>query len=186
VGVLVRIGAEVSIDAAFIYDYYGRVIFYLLVHGRVAGDGELYFINLQILLAGIILYETLEAIRRAGVEDVVVVTTRYFGGILLGAGGLTRAYAGVAHAALSAAGVAEYIPFTDYLLDCTYGDYQRILQEYPRFEGRERDCTFSERVQLTVGLPDGRAEEFCKRILDVSAGACVPRKLTTRLDINEA
>ena len=54
---------------------------------------------------------TLEAIRRAGVEDVVVVTTRYFGGILLGAGGLTRAYAGAAHLALDAAGVAEYVPF---------------------------------------------------------------------------
>ena len=53
---------------------------------------------------------TLEAIRRAGVEDVVVVTTRYFGGILLGAGGLTRAYAGAAHLALTAAGVAEFVP----------------------------------------------------------------------------
>ena len=54
---------------------------------------------------------TLEAIRRLGLSDVVVATTRYFGGILLGAGGLTRTYGAAAHAGLAAAGVAEYVPF---------------------------------------------------------------------------
>ena len=56
----------------------------------------------------------LEAIRRAGLTDVIVVVTRYFGGILLGAGGLTRAYAGAANLALTRAGVAEYVPFAEY------------------------------------------------------------------------
>ena len=96
---------------------------------------------------------TLKAIEQRGLSDVCVATTRYFGGILLGAGGLTRAYGAAANKALEAAGVAEFIPFTDVLLDITYPDYQRLLQELPRFEARERGTDFAERVTLIVGLP---------------------------------
>ena len=125
---------------------------------------------------------TLEAIRRAGLSDVVIATTRYFGGILLGTGGLTRAYGGAAHLALEAAGVAEFVPFTDYLLDCTYQDYQRLLQEYPKFEGRERSTEFSDRVLLTVGVPAERGEAFVARVVDFTAGRCEPVEGDTRLD----
>lgn len=126
---------------------------------------------------------TLEAIRRAGVEDVVVVTTRYFGGILLGAGGLTRAYAGAAHLALEAAGVAEYVPFDYYALDCTYPDYQKILLELARFEVQERGSDFADRVHVEVGLPAERGESFCLRLVELTAGRCVPQKIGEGMDL---
>ena len=125
---------------------------------------------------------TLEAIRRAGLSDVCIATTRYFGGILLGTGGLTRAYGGAAHQVLDAAGVAEYVPFTDFLLDCTYPDHQKLLQELPKFEARERAVVYADRVQLTVGIPAELCERFAARIVDYTAGRCVPQKLGTALD----
>ena len=125
---------------------------------------------------------TLEAIRRAGLSDVCIATTRYFGGILLGTGGLTRAYGGAAHQVLDAAGVAEFVPFTDFLLDCTYPDHQKLLQELPKFEARERDVVYADRVQLTVGIPAELGERFSARIVDFTAGRCVPAKKDTYLD----
>ena len=62
----------------------------------------------------------LEAIRKSGVEDCVVVVTRYFGGILLGAGGLVRAYSHGTSVALAAAKVVTYEKYTEMQLDCSY------------------------------------------------------------------
>jgi uncharacterized YigZ family protein len=126
---------------------------------------------------------TLEAIRRAGVEDVVVVTTRYFGGILLGAGGLTRAYAGAAHLGLAAAGVAEYVPFGYYSIDCTYPDYQKIQIELARIGVRERGSDFSDRVRLEVGLPAEQGEALCARLVELTAGRCIAQKVGEGMDL---
>lgn len=126
---------------------------------------------------------TLEAIRRLGLEDVVVATTRYFGGILLGAGGLTRTYGAAAHAGLSAAGVAEYVPFAYYLLDCSYGDYQKILPELPRLGAREQGTDFTDRVAIQVGLPVELGEPMCTRVIELTAGRCVPEKIADGLDL---
>lgn len=125
---------------------------------------------------------TLRAIETRGLSDVCVATTRYFGGILLGAGGLTRAYGAAAHEALEQAGVAEFVSFTDVQLDLTYPDYQRLLQELPRFLARERGCEFAERVMLTVGLPSERVEVFLARVTDLTAGRAIAEVGETRLD----
>ena len=125
---------------------------------------------------------TLKAIEQRGLADVCVATTRYFGGILLGAGGLTRAYSAAAHAALEAAGVAEYVPFTDVCVNLTYADYQRLLQELPRFEARERHVDFAERVILTVGMPAPVAESFLLRVTDLTSGRAITEVLGTALD----
>ena len=126
---------------------------------------------------------TLEAIRRTGLEDVVVATTRYFGGILLGAGGLTRTYGAAAHAGLAAAGVAEYVPFGYYVLDCTYADYQKILPELPRLGAREQGTDFTDRVSVSVALPAELGEGLCARVVELTAGRCVPQKTAEGLDL---
>ena len=126
---------------------------------------------------------TLEAIRRCGLEDVVVATTRYFGGILLGAGGLTRTYGASAHEGLAAAGVAEYVPFAYYLLDCTYADYQKIQPELPRLGARERGTDFTDRVCINVALPVELGEPLCARIVELTAGRCVPQKTADGMDL---
>ena len=126
---------------------------------------------------------TLEAIRRLGLEDVVVATTRYFGGILLGAGGLTRTYGAAAHAGLSAAGVAEYVPFAYYLLDCTYADYQKLVPELPRLGAREQGTDFTDHVGVHVALPIELAEPMCARVVELTAGRCVPQKTAEGMDL---
>lgn len=126
---------------------------------------------------------TLEAIRRTGLEDVVVATTRYFGGILLGAGGLTRTYGAAAHAALSAAGVAEYVPFAYFLLDCSYADYQKLLPELPKMGAREQGTDFTDRVAVRVGLPTELGEAMCTRVVELTAGRCMPQKTDEGMDL---
>ncbi len=126
---------------------------------------------------------TLEAIRRTGLEDVVVATTRYFGGILLGAGGLTRTYAAAAHAGLAAAGVAEYVPFTYYVLECSYADYQKIQPELPRLGARELGTDFTDRVSIRVGLPSELGDSLCARLVELTAGRCVTRELEKGMDL---
>ena len=126
---------------------------------------------------------TLEAIRRIGLSDVVVATTRYFGGILLGAGGLTRTYGAAAHAGLAAAGVAEYVPFGYYSIDCSYTDYQKILPELPRLGARETGTDFTDRVCVNVALPAELGEGLCTRIVELTAGRCTPQKTADGMDL---
>lgn len=126
---------------------------------------------------------TLHVIKGAGLADVCVATTRYFGGILLGTGGLSRAYSGAAQLAMADAGVAEFVPFTDFLLDLTYADHQKVLQELPRFAARERLTEFADRVMLTVGVPATLGTAFAARILDMTAGRTSARRKETYLDV---
>ncbi len=126
---------------------------------------------------------TLEAIRRTGLEDVVVATTRYFGGILLGAGGLTRTYGAAAHAGLAAAGVAEYVPFVYYAIDCTYADYQKISPELARLGVKDEGTDFTDRVTVRVGLPLEQGEPMCRRIEEMTAGRCLPRETSRGMDL---
>ena len=125
---------------------------------------------------------TLRAIEQRGLADICIATTRYFGGILLGAGGLTRAYSAAACAALDAAGVAEFIPYTDFLLELTYSDHQRLLQELPRFLARERSTDYADKVRLLVGVPTELGTGLCERVRDLTAGRCQPKEAETYLD----
>ena len=70
---------------------------------------------------------TLNAIRMSGITDVLVVTTRYFGGILLGAGGLVRAYSTAASMALEAGGISVFEKYLEYTVVCSYSDYNKLL-----------------------------------------------------------
>ena len=140
---------------------------YLLRDGtlRYADDGE---------PQGTAGLPTLEQIRHAGLSDVCVATTRYFGGILLGTGGLTRAYAGAAKAALSGAPIIAYITFTRLTVSLSYTDYQKLMQELPRFDGREETCDFADAVTLTCRVPASVADAFSARVVDMTAGRSTP------------
>ena len=75
----------------------------------------------------------LDAIRKRGITDTAIVVTRYFGGTLLGTGGLVRAYSAAAIGALEAAEVITYDTYVTLTIDTTYSDYQRgTWREPPR------------------------------------------------------
>ena len=107
-----------------------NVYAYVLRGGRVryTDDGE------PAKTAGM---PTLEAIQHAGLEDVAVVVTRYFGGILLGTGGLVRAYTAAAKDALLDAGVNEMRQWASLRVTCPYSLYDRV-----RLEAEKRGAVF--------------------------------------------
>jgi len=113
----------------------------------------------------------LEVIKKEGLTDICVVVTRYFGGILLGAGGLVRAYGKAAKIGIDAAVRIEKIYCNLYLIRCNYSTYGKL--EYAiNTEGYIlKDCAFENDVCLTVGVKPAQKDKFLKTVADISGGA---------------
>ena len=112
----------------------------------------------------------LNVFQREGVVDVCCVVTRYFGGILLGAGGLVRAYTQSAKDALDAAGVSVVRRWVEVLLPCSYAQFERVKLETEKFGGVIADTDYGADVALTVLLPEERAEACLAHLRDLTAG----------------
>ena len=108
---------------------------------------------------------------REGVSNVCCVVTRYFGGILLGAGGLTRAYSKSARDALSAAGVSTMGLWEQVRLDCDYSLLERVKLEIAAVGGLLDDISYAAGVTVTASLPDDGALRLQQRLTELSAGA---------------
>lgn len=118
---------------------------------------------------------TLEVLKKEGVCNVLCVTTRYFGGILLGAGGLVRAYSHAAKLALDAAGVAVLAPYSLLTLRCPYDLLEPVRKALPAQEAEERNAEYAEAVTLTLALPAENREALCHALVELSSGRLVPR-----------
>ena len=112
----------------------------------------------------------LNVFQREGVENVVCVVTRYFGGILLGAGGLTRAYTKAAKDALDKAGKARMQPFSVLLLECPYPMFERVKLLIEGHEGRIESSDYGAAVMLSFLLPVGKVEQFSAALTELSGG----------------
>ncbi len=97
--------------------------------------------------AGLPIIETMKA---RGVTDACVVVTRYFGGVLLGAGGLTRAYRKGCAIALDAGGVAEMIPSLLFLCEVAYPLWDRLSHALQSLPVEIADTSFGTAVQATL------------------------------------
>lgn len=124
----------------------------------------------------------LDTIRKVGVTDAVVVVTRYFGGILLGAGGLVRAYSHTAKLALEAAHIITYERYVELELTCSYSDYQRYLAELPQFGAVVDDTRFSDRVTVVFAVKETVREALFARVREISNGADQPLVRGNRFD----
>lgn len=124
----------------------------------------------------------LDALRKSGVSDAVLVVTRYFGGILLGAGGLVRAYSHAAKLAIEAAGIVTYEKYTELRLNCSYSDYQRYQAELPRFGAIVDDTQFSDRVLLCFSVKSTVVSDVKARIGEMSGGSDSPEIIGERFD----
>jgi uncharacterized YigZ family protein len=113
----------------------------------------------------------LEAVTRAELRDCLCVVTRYFGGILLGAAGLTRAYAQAAGAALAAAEIVVMEPCRSLRLRCGYALYNRVAALLPA-RGAVLAAEFADEVEITLRLRAEDAEAFCARLREASGGKC--------------
>ncbi len=124
----------------------------------------------------------LDALRKNGVSDAVLVVTRYFGGILLGAGGLVRAYSHAAKLAIDAAGIVTYEKYAELRLTCSYSDYQRYLAELPKFGAIVDDTEFSDRVVLCFSVKAQLEADVMLRVREMSGGTDLPERIGERFD----
>ena len=108
--------------------------------------------------------------QKEGVTNVCCVVTRYFGGILLGAGGLVRAYTQSAKDALDAAGISAVRRWVAMEVPCTYGQFEEVRREVFHFGGVVENVDYGADVLLSVLIPEERSEQFAAHLLDASAG----------------
>ena len=116
----------------------------------------------------------IEVMKARGVTNCAVVVTRYFGGVLLGAGGLVRAYTQGAVAALNAAGVGVMHPTARYLMENSYPLLNRMdffLKDEPV---RVEDKTFTDVITYTLVVRCADEEGFLKRLTNLSEGTVSP------------
>ena len=113
----------------------------------------------------------LEVLRRRGVTNAVCVVTRYFGGVLLGTGGLLRAYTQSAADALDAAGVAVVRAWTEAEARCSYAQAERMKTEAAALGAVTEDVVYGADVTLKLLIPQEKTEAVKARLFDASAGS---------------
>lgn len=113
----------------------------------------------------------LEVLRREGVTNAVCVVTRYFGGVLLGAGGLLRAYTKSAKDALDAAGISVVRRWVECELPCSYSQAERLKNEIAAAGGVVTDMEYADAVTIKVLVPEESADDFGAKMTDLTAGS---------------
>ena len=124
----------------------------------------------------------LDMLVKSGVDDVCVVVTRYFGGTLLGTGGLVHAYSLGAKMAVEAAGIAQFENYVVLKVACSYSDYQRVGLELERCDAIIDNTDYSDVVSVQFAVKDKFAEEITRKISEITSGKNVPTKLCERFD----
>lgn len=112
----------------------------------------------------------LDVLQKAGLTDCVVVVTRYFGGVLLGAGGLVRAYSHGASLAVQAGEPVEMRPCTVARVTAGYAQYGMLERLIPAVGGVIDDTAFTDTVAVTFHLEDERLPQLQKQLTEQSAG----------------
>lgn len=105
----------------------------------------------------------LEVFKKEGVTDFVCVVTRYFGGVLLGAGGLLRAYTKAAKDALASSAPVEKLHLQELEFDCEYAELESMKAKIAEYEGTVTDTEYGERIHMKVQMPE--TEEFREKVL---------------------
>lgn len=112
----------------------------------------------------------LNVFQKEKVVNVCCVATRYFGGVLLGAGGLVRTYTQSAKDALDAAGISVVRRWVAMEVPCSYARFEEVRRMVLRFGGVEENIDYGADVLLSVLIPEERAAEFSAHLVDATAG----------------
>lgn len=113
---------------------------------------------------------TLSVLQGAGLTDVICVTARYFGGTLLGSGGLVRAYSSAARLALAAAGTARMTPWRRGAFACSYGRYERLRRVLENRGARVEETSFGAAVEIVFSAPEGQFDAVTDALREFTAG----------------
>jgi len=122
----------------------------------------------------------LNVFRGQGIENVCCVVTRYFGGTLLGGGGLVRAYSLAAKMALEAAGVLQMAPWQQLSLACSYAQYERVMRLLRDFSAVIEGTDFGTDVLIDALLCEDVAAGFSAALTSLSQGSIEPLVICTQ------
>lgn len=119
----------------------------------------------------------LNVFERERVVDVLCIVTRYFGGILLGAGGLCRAYTKAAKDALDAAGISKMQPWLRQQITVPYALFERAKLLIAAQDGAVEDAQYGADILITYRIPEGADERLRTALREASSGSVVPSLL---------
>lgn len=117
----------------------------------------------------------------AGVENVLCAVVRYFGGVLLGTGGLVRAYGKTANEALQAAEIVSILVCERISVTVTYAAYQ-LIEPMIRQNGYPCEAEFTDQVALKLTLPAEEAETFLQSLVNRTDGTAKITRLGQSLE----
>ncbi|MBS6444183.1 MAG: YigZ family protein [Ruminococcus sp.] len=118
----------------------------------------------------------LDVLKKRGLTDICCVVTRYFGGILLGGGGLVRAYSHATSIAVDSASIMDMCSCYQLKFSMDYTLYGKVNYILPNFDIKILDTNFSNCVTITLLVKVERFEELNKKLIDVSNGSIVVEK----------
>lgn len=114
----------------------------------------------------------LDAIRKNGITDAIVVVTRYFGGTLLGTGGLVRAYTAAAIGALNDAEIIRYDIYTEVEISLSYSEYGKVTPILSDMQFRIEDTDFGAYVKIKGKIIKSHLDRLQKQITDLTSARC--------------
>lgn len=115
----------------------------------------------------------LNILQRNGLSQSILVVVRYFGGILLGTGGLTRAYGSAAALCVQAAGIVRMLPCLNYQVVLSYADYDALTRLVTKFGARITATGFGLDVDIEISVPLEQAEDFLFQVSEISRGSAL-------------
>ena len=124
----------------------------------------------------------LDMLVKSGVDDVCVVVTRYFGGTLLGTGGLVHAYSLGAKMAVEAAGIVQFENYVVFKVTASYSDYQKISFELEKCDAIVDSTDYADNVTVQFAVKEANADLISKRITEISSGKNEAIQLCERFD----
>lgn len=124
----------------------------------------------------------LESLKRADIVDAVVVVVRYFGGTLLGTGGLVRAYSAAAQDAVRNAGIIVYDLYSSFEITVSYSDHGKLSSVLDGTPFRTVDVRYAESVTVCGKILSSMEESFKKSVIDSTFGRCKIEKIEEKFD----
>lgn len=124
----------------------------------------------------------LDVLQKNGLTDICCVVTRYFGGILLGGGGLVRAYSHSAALAVETAEILRMYSCTTLKLTVPYDLYGKIAYILPDYEIKQLDAVYANDVTLTVNVKSELEKSFCNKLTDITFGKISIEKIKEAFD----
>jgi uncharacterized YigZ family protein len=112
----------------------------------------------------------LDVVTNSGVSNIIIIVVRYFGGVLLGTGGLVRAYTESAQEAVKAAEKTTVWVAETFDITLDYGDFERVKSLIEKIEGASLEVAYTDKVVISATVPEKECDRLKQEIIEVTAG----------------